>query len=305
MMSSCLENLQMKKRFTEEQIIGILRESERHGPEIRTLVRRHNVTQQTFYRWRNKCGGMDVSDARKLKVLEAESAKLKKMVAEQLLALDAMKEFSRGLSQRSACRLLGLSHRVACYQLRQPQKDQAAGEELIQTSQRHPRFGYRRAAAWLQLGEARTNLLWRQLGLQLPMRRPRRRRCESCIRVHAAQQPNAVWTHDFVHDQLASGAQLKMLCVLDENSRECLGIEVARWLRSQDVILVLSRLMKIYGKPKYIRSDNSAEFTAAAVMRWLRHQNIGPAFISSGSPWQNGFVDSFNSKLRDECLNRE
>ena len=86
----------MKKRFTEEQIIGILRESERPGVEIRTLVRRYNVTEQTFYRWRNKYGGMDVSDACKLKVLEAENAKLKKLVAEQLLALDAMKEFSRG-----------------------------------------------------------------------------------------------------------------------------------------------------------------------------------------------------------------
>jgi putative transposase len=219
----------------------------------------------------------------------------------RLLALTSQ----RGLSQRSACRILGLSRSVACYQLRQPKKDQATGQELIRTAQRYPRFGYRRAAAWLQLGETRTKRLWRQLGLQLPKRRPRRRRCGSDIRVPAAQAPNAVWTYDFVHDQLASGTQLKMLCVLDENTRECLGIEVARWLRSHDVILMLSRLMKLYGKPQYIRSDNGAEFTAAAVMRWLRDQNIGPAFIAPGSPWQNGFVESFNGKLRDECLNRE
>jgi len=96
-----------------------------------------------------------------------------------------------------------------------------------------------------------------------------------------------------------------MLCILDEHTRECLVIEVARWIRSQDVILTLSRLMKLYGKPQYIRSDNGAEFTAGAVMRWLRDQNVGPAFIAPGRPWQNGFVESFHGKLRDECLNRE
>ncbi len=198
-----------------------------------------------------------------------------------------------------------MSRRIACYRLRQPQKDQPVGEQLIATSQRFPRFGYRRAAAWLQLGETRARRLWRQLGLQLPRRRPRRRRCGSDIRLPGACQPNAVWTYDFIHDRLASGTALKLLCVLDEHTRECLAIEVARWIRSQDVILTLSRLMKLYGKPAYIRSDNGAEFTAGAVMRWLRDQNIGPAFIAPGRPWQNGYVESFHGKLRDECLNRE
>jgi transposase InsO family protein len=179
------------------------------------------------------------------------------------------------------------------------------GEQLIETSQRFPRFGYRRAAAWLQLGETRTRRLWRALGLQLPRRRPRRRRCGSDIRLLGATRPNAVWTYDFIFDRLASGTTIKILCVLDEHTRECLAIEPARWLRSQDVILTLSRLIKLYGKPQYIRSDNGAEFTAGAVMRWLRDQNVGPAFIAPGRPWQNGFVESFNAKLRDECLNRE
>lgn len=95
------------------------------------------------------------------------------------------------------------------------------------------------------------------------------------------------------------------MCVLDEYTRECLAIEVGRSIRSQDVILTLSRLIRLYGKPAFLRSDNGAEFTATAVMRWLRDQNVGPSYIKPGSPWQNGNVESFNGKLRDECLNRE
>lgn len=178
-------------------------------------------------------------------------------------------------------------------------------EQLVNTSQRFPRFGYRRLAAWLDLGETRTRRLWRKLGLQLPRRRPRRRRCGSDIRLPGAPRPNGVWTYDFIHDRLANGTALKLLCVLDEHTRECLAIEVARWIRSQDVILTLSRLMKLYGKPAFIRSDNGAEFTARAVMTWLRDRNVGPAYIAPGRPWQNGFVESFHGKLRDECLNRE
>lgn len=219
----------------------------------------------------------------------------------RLLALTSQ----RGLSKRSACRLLGMSRRVACYRLRQPQKDKAVGDTLVAMTQLYPRFGYRRAAIWVRLGETRVRRLWRSMGLQLPRRRPRRRRTGSDIRLPGATMPNSVWTYDFLFDRLANGTTLKMLCVLDEHTRECLAIEVGRWMRSQDVILTLSRLMKIYGKPAYIRSDNGAEFTATAVMRWLRDQNIGPAFITPGSPWQNGYVESFHGKLRDECLNRE
>jgi transposase InsO family protein len=211
----------------------------------------------------------------------------------------------RGISQRKACRYLGLSRRVTCYSLKQPGKDRVMGQRLMAASQDVPRFGYRRMAAWLSLSESRVRRLWRTLGLNIPRRRPRRRRSGSDIRLPGAVRPNAVWSYDFVHDQLVDGRVLKLLCVIDEYTRECLAIEVGASLRSQDVILTLSRLMRLYGKPGYVRSDNGAEFTAAKVMRWLRDNAIGPAFIAPGSPWQNGVVESFNGKLRDELLNRE
>ena len=211
----------------------------------------------------------------------------------------------RGMSQRKACRYLGLSRRVTSYPLKQPGKDRTVGDRQITASQDVPRFGYRRMAAWLSLSEARVRRMWRTLGLNIPRRRPRRRRSGSDIRLPGAVRPNAVWSYDFVHDQLVDGRVLKLLCVVDEYTRECLAIEVGASLRSQDVILALSRLMRLYGKPAFVRSDNGAEFTAAKVMRWLRDNAIGPAFIAPGSPWQNGVIESFNGKLRDELLNRE
>ena len=173
----------------------------------------------------------------------------------------------RGISQRKALCYLGLSRRIASYAPRQAAKDEAVAQRLLAASPEVPRFGYRRMAAWLALGEARVRRQWRALGLNIPRRRPRRRRSGSDIRLPGAVQPNAVWSYDFVHDQMVDGRSLKLLCVIDEYTRECLAIEVGASLRAQDVILTLSRLMRIYGKPAYVRSDNGAEFTAAKVMR--------------------------------------
>ena len=113
----------------------------------------------------------------------------------------------RGLSKRRACELLGLSRAVAQYRLRQPEKDRPVVDAVVATSQRFPRFGYRRTAAWLEMGETRVRRLWRLHGLQLPKRRPRRRRCGSDIRLPGAVAPNSVWTYDFVHDRLANGTR--------------------------------------------------------------------------------------------------
>ena len=212
---------------------------------------------------------------------------------------------SRGLSTRAAVRGLGLSRSIEHYTLKQPGKDAGLSGRIQDVSQQFPRFGYRRVAAWLDVGGKRVWRLWSQMSLALPRRRPRRRRSGNDIRLPNAMLPNTVWSYDFVHDRTANNRALKLLCVVDEYTRECLAIEVARSIRGQDVILTLSRLMRLYGKPSYIRSDNGAEFTARAVMCWLRDKHVGSSFIRPGSPWQNGIVESFNGKLRDECLNRE
>lgn len=171
------------------------------------------------------------------------------------------------------------------YGLRQPQKDRALAARLMASAQQYPRFGYRRTAAWLDEGVCRVRRLWSELGLNLPRRRPRRRRCGLDMRLPGELRPNGMWSDDFVHDRLANQRSVRLLCVLDEHTRECLAIEVAQSLTSRDVILTLSRLMRLYGKPQFIRSDNGAEFTAAAVMRWLRDQQVGPAFNPPGKPW--------------------
>ena len=169
-------------------------------------------------------------------------------------ALEILK--AKGLSERAACRIVGVSRRIASYALRQPVKDKELGTQLIEASGRYPRFGYRRIAVMTDQSIGRVWRLWRSLGLNLPKRRPRKRRCGSDIRIPGAMQPNSVWSYDFVHDRLANGGMIKMLCVLDEHTRECLAIEVGKSLRNQDVILTLSRLMRLYGKPAFIRSDN-------------------------------------------------
>jgi transposase InsO family protein len=145
--------------------------------------------------------------------------------------------------------------------------------------------------------------------MQVPRKQHRRRRIcggseNSCIR-YRAERMNHVWSYDFVSEQTEDGRQLKLLVVLDEYTRECLAIEVARSLTAPDVVRVLQYLFAVRGRPEHIRSDNGPEFVAKAVVRWLERANVGTLFIAKASPWENGYVQSFNGKLRDELLNRE
>ena len=150
--------------------------------------------------------------------------------------------------------------------------------------------------------------IWRREGLKVPMKRPRRSRLwlndGSCVRLRP-QHRNHVWAYDFVQDRTRDGKRLRMLTVIDEFTRECLAIKVARRLNSKDVLEVLAELMVVHGVPEHIRSDNGSEFRAKAVRVWLSKIGAKTLYIEPGSPWENGYNESFNGRLRDECLNVE
>ena len=148
----------------------------------------------------------------------------------------------------------------------------------------------------------RTHRLWRQAGLQVPRRRPRRRVAVSRPRPVPASAANHVWAYDFVFDTCANGQQLKCLTVVDEFTRECLAIDVAGGIRSGRVIEVLTQLVSLHGSPRYLRSDNGPEFVACAILRWLHDAQIETALIDPSKPWQNATDESFNGKFRDEYL---
>lgn len=184
---------------------------------------------------------------------------------------------------------------------------------LLQIAQEHPRYGYRRAWAILRdegwaVNKKRVHRLWREAGLQVPQRARKRRRVgsgeHSTVRL-APQHPNHVWSYDFVFDQTEDGRPLKLLAVLDEYTRECLALVVGRSLTSRHVIETLDRLIRERGAPAFVRSDNGPEFIAQRVGAYLLAAESDAKHIDPGAPWQNGYTESFNGKLRDELLSQE
>ncbi|MBA3241146.1 MAG: IS3 family transposase [Acidobacteria bacterium] len=214
------------------------------------------------------------------------------------------------ISERRSCWLVPITRSSARY-IPRPRAETKILCQLRAIAEQHPRFGYRRAHALLvRAGEVvnhkRIARLWRLTGLTLPRRRPRRRyKSEPAVAIGRATRPNQVWTYDFVHDWCANGQRLKMLTVVDEFTRESLAIETRTSIRSQAVVKVLACLASERGAPAYLRSDNGPEFVAERVRAWLAATQIETLYIEPGSPWQNAFGESFNGRLRDECLNVE
>jgi len=184
---------------------------------------------------------------------------------------------------------------------------------MIELARQYGRFGYRRIAMLLReagwrVNDKRVERLWKREGLKVPQKQPKRGRLwlndGSCIRLRPSYV-NHVWSYDFVHHRTEDGRAFRTLNVLDEFSRECLEIRVKRKLNSIDVIEVLADLFILRGVPAYIRSDNGPEFVAEAVQRWINAVGAKTAYIEPGSPWENGYCESFNARFRDELLNGE
>ena len=217
------------------------------------------------------------------------------------------------VSERRVCAVLGQHRSTQRHVPKGCEDEERLIADMVELTRQYGRYGYRRIAALLRdsgwrINDKRVERLWRREGLKVPMKQPKRRRLwlndGSCVRLRP-QHIDHVWSYDFVHHRTEDGRAFRMLNILDEYSRECLSIRVRRKLNSTDVINVLTDLFILRGVPRYIRSDNGPEFVAEAVRKWINAVGASTAYIEPGSPWENGYCESFNARFRDELLNGE
>ena len=217
------------------------------------------------------------------------------------------------VSQRRACKVLNQPRSTQRYSPKSPDRDRPLVKRMRECVRAHPRYGYRRVTALLRnegwvVNRKRVYRLWRQEGWKVPKKQRKRRRlgtsANGVVR-RRAEHKNHVWCYDFVKDQTTDGRPLKFLPIEDEYTRECLALEVDRSITANDVIETLRYLFELRGVPRYIRSDNGPEFIANAIRAFLADSGVETLYIAPGSPWENGYCESFNSRLRDELLNRE
>ena len=320
-----------RKRYSTEQIVTKLRQAEVElGRGLRTpqVCKKLGVSEQTYYRWRKEYGGLRLDQAKRLKALEQENTQLKKLVADQALDKRWPRETSEpvprrpavvhvqhrlGVSERRACRVLSQARSTHRHRPVVPDDEPRLVARLIELATQYGRYGYRRITGLLRgegwtVNHKRIERLWWREGLKVPQPQPKRGRLwladGSCIR-QRPEYRHHVWAYDFVADCTHDGRPLKILTIVEEYSRECLAIVVARGLRSIDVLETLAALFVTHGVPAHLRSDNGPEFTAELIRLWLEALQVQTLFIESGSPWENGYVESFNGKLRDALLDRE
>ncbi|WP_283966187.1 IS3 family transposase [Tritonibacter sp. AK171] len=316
-----------KSRFTEAQIIGMIKEQEAGIPTTE-VCRRHGLSPATFYKLKSKYGGMEVSEAARLKALEDENAKLKRLLADTMLdnvvlkdlpgkelttltkrreaALRAMRD--HGISQRRACRLVGVDPKTV--RRERPPDCPEIRNEMQQIAGKRRRFGYRRIGVLLERKGMRMNhkklyRLYREEGLSVKRRRGRKRSRGTRSPMPEAAYPNARWSLDFLADSFGASRKFRILAVIDDCSRENLCLIADTSISGARVARELDALVRIYGKPGCIVSDNGTEFTSRAILRWADQNAIPWHYIDPGKPQQNAFIESFNGSLRDELLNEE
>jgi len=211
------------------------------------------------------------------------------------------------LSQRRACKLVGVQRATARYQSRKPDESELI-DKIKSIAYEKRRFGYRRIYVLLRREKILVNhkkvfRLYKACGLKVMKRGRKKRALGVRGRAFRATRPNQNWSLDFVHDALSDGRKIRLLTIIDEFTRECLQIAVDTSLSGRRVSQELEQLIEQRGKPEMIKSDNGTEFTSNAILRWSKDLNIHWHYIQPGKPYQNGNIESFNGKLRDECLN--
>jgi putative transposase len=218
-----------------------------------------------------------------------------------------------GVSERLACRVLGQHRSTQRKRPRTADDEAASTADVVELARRYGRYGYRRVTALLRgagwaASHKRAERIWRREGLKVPQRQPKRGRLwpadGSCVRLRP-ERANHVWAYDFVEGRTRGGRRFRMLRVADEFAREALAVRVARRLSSADVIDTLADLSILRGIPAHVRSDRGPEFVAAAVKGWITGVGAATAYIEKGSPWENGYVEGFNARPRDELLDGE
>nr|WP_229721071.1 IS3 family transposase [Dyella nitratireducens] len=293
---------------------------------IKELCRKHGFSEASYYLWRSKFGGMSVPDAKRLKELEMENTRLKKLLAEQMLENEVIRDVLRkkavgaparrewvrqmidkGLSERRSLAIVGMSASAYRYQA-QPDRNVALRQRIVALAQRHKRYGVGMIHLKLrQEGELvnykRVERLYQQERLQVRRRKRKKVPMGERQPLFRPTAPNEVWSMDFVFDRTADGRVIKCLTVIDDATHEAVVIEVERAISGIGVTRVLDRLALTHGLPKVIRSDNGKEFCGKAMVAWAHERSLQLRLIEPGKPNQNAYIESFNGRFRDECLN--
>ncbi|WP_378946783.1 IS3 family transposase [Paracoccus sp. R86501] len=316
-----------KSRFTEAQIIGMIKE-QKAGMPTAEVCRRHGLSPATFYKFKSQYGGMEVSEAARLKSLEDENAKLKRLLADIMLDNVVLKDLpgkelttlikrrdaalrvirDHDISQRRACRLVGVDPKTV--RRERPPDSVEIRKEMQEIAGKRRRFGYRRIGVLLErkgmiMNHKKLYRIYREEGLSVQKRRGRKRARGTRIPMPSAAGVNARWSLDFVSDSFGASRKFRILAVIDDCTRECLCLVADTSLSGARVVRELSALIRLYGKPGCIVSDNGTEFTSRAILKWADENEVSWHYIDPGKPQQNAFVESFNGSLRDELLNEE